>query len=336
MIQNQTHHPTPTAEYGNYDEIIQQMKQNPLDFDQIDAADDEFSKEKQKERNDATINRQSIIQMEAMEAFEEYVNDEEEKLDPVVSEKVFQVKNLETGEILDIRNSEYLEMLNQQYAQLSSSTRDSRRSNTSQFKDFNKQVKTNNNRLLDLVEDNKFEQIKEFLAQKDCPVDLNMRGLGGNTLLHTAAIEGYREICELLLQKGASIDSKNKMNQTPLHIAAKRNDLKLVELLISCKANVNAQDLDKNTPLHFSSYMGHHEIIQELFKGKPDTTLKNEFGQTAYDMACNLETKKQFELQGVTKGTEQYLKGMIGDSYVGHSRSDHITRLLYQSRKNTE
>ena len=50
----------------------------------------------------------------------------------------------------------------------------------------------------------------------------------GWTPLHKAAYEGYREIVELLIAKGANVNAKNKYGTTPLDMA---NDRETADLL---------------------------------------------------------------------------------------------------------
>ena len=72
----------------------------------------------------------------------------------------------------------------------------------------------------------------------------------GWTPLHKAAYEGYREIVELLIAKGADVNAKNKRGMTPLHLAAEYGRNQVVELLIAKGADVNAEDEDGETPLN--------------------------------------------------------------------------------------
>jgi len=57
---------------------------------------------------------------------------------------------------------------------------------------------------------------------------------------------GHKEIVELLIAKGADVNSKDKSGYTPLHGAA--TDV-TVELLIAEGADVNAKGDDGSTPL---------------------------------------------------------------------------------------
>lgn len=53
----------------------------------------------------------------------------------------------------------------------------------------------------------------------DRGVDANAAGGDGNTAIHTAALRGLNRVIELLAQRGATLDVKNKKGQTPLALA---------------------------------------------------------------------------------------------------------------------
>ena len=72
----------------------------------------------------------------------------------------------------------------------------------------------------------------------------------GGTPLHVAAMEGYNEIAELLIAKGADVNAWDGNGKTSLHLAATKE---IVELLIDKGANVNAQRDNGDTPLDWAN-----------------------------------------------------------------------------------
>ena len=97
------------------------------------------------------------------------------------------------------------------------------------------------------------------------------------------------EIIELFLKHGAKINSKNKDGETPLHIMAQhRANYDCLELLIDAGANPDAQDNDGCTPLmdavHHPQAMMRKDLIRNLAENS-DTSIKNNAGKTAYDLA---------------------------------------------------
>ena len=73
---------------------------------------------------------------------------------------------------------------------------------------------------------------------------------------------GHLEIVKFLLEKGASIDSKNDYGSTPLHLASMKGHLEIVKLLLGEGANIDAKDENGSTPLHWASR--HPEIVELL------------------------------------------------------------------------
>ena len=51
--------------------------------------------------------------------------------------------------------------------------------------------------------------------------DVNVKAVGGGTLLFIAAHEGYREVAELLIAEGADVNETNDSGETPLNWAKK-------------------------------------------------------------------------------------------------------------------
>jgi hypothetical protein len=98
----------------------------------------------------------------------------------------------------------------------------------------------------------------------------------GWTPLHKAAYEGYREIVELLIAKGADVNAKNKRGMTPLHLAAEYGRNQVVELLIAKGADVNAEDEDGETPLNRAIKVKQTDLADRLRKhgGKTGEELK--------------------------------------------------------------
>jgi len=102
----------------------------------------------------------------------------------------------------------------------------------------------------------------------------------GWTALHHAAFKGQKEVAELLIDKGADVNAKDKNGGTPLHIASSRGQKEIAELLIASNAEVNAMILFGSykgiTPLDFATKFNRTEIADLLRKhgGKTGEELK--------------------------------------------------------------
>lgn len=101
--------------------------------------------------------------------------------------------------------------------------------------------------------------------------DINLCLLNGSRPIHSAASRGTAEHVRIILDAGASIDSKNESGRTPLHWAADGMNWDVVELLLEKKANPNLKTDEAGiTPLdmaHLARKMPHWKRRQNETKG---------------------------------------------------------------------
>jgi hypothetical protein len=91
------------------------------------------------------------------------------------------------------------------------------------------------------------EAIKKYLA---AGADINaLDNEVGMTLLMWASLFGQTETIELLIQKGADVNAKNRSGTTPLHGATFLGQIEAVELLIQKGADADARTNEGATPL---------------------------------------------------------------------------------------
>jgi len=83
--------------------------------------------------------------------------------------------------------------------------------------------------------------------------------------LHWAALLGYENIVQLLLEYGASVHEKARGDNSPLHYAALAGSKTVINLLIDAGADVNVEDKYRGlTPLHWAAKTGDVEIARLL------------------------------------------------------------------------
>ena len=103
-------------------------------------------------------------------------------------------------------------------------------------------------------------QLREILADA---AQLNATDGNGDTPLHrvlrdndSGTAAARKEMVALLLEKGASVQARNRAGQTPLHLAAagyEEISREIIGLLLDKNADVKARDRDGNTPLHYAN-----------------------------------------------------------------------------------
>lgn len=115
----------------------------------------------------------------------------------------------------------------------------------------------------------------------------------GDTLLHNCCARGrkgasFREIAELLIQKGAKVDARNERGETPMHHAARYGGAMMVRSMILARADLNARDLDGHTPLHAAALgIDNEDGMRELLGARPDVNSRDRIGQTSLHMIAN-------------------------------------------------
>ena len=88
-----------------------------------------------------------------------------------------------------------------------------------------------------------------------------------------------------MLDGGASVFEADALEQTALFYAAWYRHLDVCSLLLDRRANVNQPNKLKNTPLHSAVWSGNLSVVKLLVERGADVILKNDFGQTASDVA---------------------------------------------------
>ncbi|SVA62007.1 uncharacterized protein METZ01_LOCUS114861 [marine metagenome] len=73
-----------------------------------------------------------------------------------------------------------------------------------------------NRALIEATATGNVEAIKKAIADG---ADVNVKAVGGGTLLFIAAHEGHREVAELLITEGADVNETNGSGETPLDYA---------------------------------------------------------------------------------------------------------------------
>ncbi|XP_016067319.1 PREDICTED: histone-lysine N-methyltransferase EHMT1 isoform X1 [Miniopterus natalensis] len=99
--------------------------------------------------------------------------------------------------------------------------------------------------------------------------------------LHAAAEAGHVDICHMLIQAGANIDTCSEDQRTPLMEAAENNHLDAVRYLIKAGALVDPKDAEGSTCLHLAAKKGHYDVVQYLLSnGQMDVNCQDDGGWT--------------------------------------------------------
>ena len=110
--------------------------------------------------------------------------------------------------------------------------------------------------------------------------NVNIGGSDGRKPLHNT---GSAEIAQVLLDHGATVDSRTKYGETPLHLAACHGVTDLMKTFIQSGADVNATMKGGDTPLHHAVRFNEPDAINLLIEHGAKEDLKNSYNYSPRD-----------------------------------------------------
>src|SRR5215831_4128154 len=134
---------------------------------------------------------------------------------------------------------------------------------------------------------------------------------GGSTALLHAAGYGPLASVELLIDKCAGVNARNRRGSTPLHWAI--HDEAKVRLLLAKGADVNARQAQGRTPLFLAAMLGNSvPTMRVLFTAGADPNLASVNGQTPLMMAARFNVEAMQLL--IEKGADVNAKDGAGET----------------------
>jgi len=130
------------------------------------------------------------------------------------------------------------------------------------------------------------EQVQFMVDQK--PDVINELSNHGFYPLGIAAHFGKEDIVRILLRNRANPNSssQNGYQVFPLHSALSNDQNNIAKMLIEAGAEVNVLQSSKTSPLHLAAQHGNIDLIIILLENGANIAIRNDFGQTAADMAA--------------------------------------------------
>ena len=106
------------------------------------------------------------------------------------------------------------------------------------------------------------ENVRYLVGLKE--VDVNHTSEDGYTVLHCAGENNYPVVCQVLIDAGADIETKENKGRPPLHKASSSGALNVVKVLVEAGADVCVTDNTGRTCLIFAAMFGHTETVRYL------------------------------------------------------------------------
>lgn len=136
--------------------------------------------------------------------------------------------------------------------------------------------------------------IVKYLIERKASV--HSKNINGTTALHTAVKKGNVEIVKLLLEAGADPNSQDSLGNTALLINPEKSQGEIIDLLLEYKANPKAKSLYGDTALHVAIMVGMDvEILKKLKDAGADINERNKVGVTP--IAIAVDNKLQNHVQ---------------------------------------
>ena len=105
-------------------------------------------------------------------------------------------------------------------------------------------------------------------------VQLDQPDYNGRTALHHAATKKHADVVQVLIDAGADIEAKTRLDRSSLHKASGSGGLDIVKMLVSAGADVRAINSDGHTCLFTASFQGHTDIVRYLV-GLPEVEVNH-------------------------------------------------------------
>ena len=141
--------------------------------------------------------------------------------------------------------------------------------------------------------------LKLLLSYRKIDPDLKeLKMVGGYAAIHHACLEGHAECVQVLADNGADVNIKadGSNGETPLHICCKLNMKQCAKALIERGASMDSRDKYGNNPSFWAVSKQHYDIMRELNLPPSKSANAQEF------LKLQMSTIKGFTLPAVGGG----------------------------------
>ena len=138
----------------------------------------------------------------------------------------------------------------------------------------------------------------------------------GWTAAHFAASYGITDAFTYLHRRGKSLDDKTSDGQTPLMLACVNDKVEAATKLLSLHCKINAVDSKHETALHKAVRRNDDLLARILVSAECDTTLRNNDGETAGDIALktgNPALEKALEAASISGASPTLLRKFLNN-----------------------
>ncbi len=175
--------------------------------------------------------------------------------------------------------------------------------------------------------------IAEVIINKGA--DINFKDRWGHTALMYAAKYGNANMVNYFLSKGADINVAGTDGETPVSAAAFDGNVEVLTKFLDYGADINIQDDYGNTPLMKAAINGNQKALGVLIEYGANVNIQNKDGLTALMLASESGRYNTAKLL-LDNGADTSIKDNAGENVLDHARKfdhSHIVALLRQYMK---
>ncbi|KAJ3181831.1 hypothetical protein HDU85_003346 [Gaertneriomyces sp. JEL0708] len=154
--------------------------------------------------------------------------------------------------------------------------------------------------------------VKYLVRETGALVDITDRE--GETPLLKAAMNGHAGVVQYLVDQGADVNHQDSDGWSALHNGASRARTSIVKLLLAAGAIVDAKSSTGHTPLMSAAAKGYADVVKILLTHRADPLLKNNFGDSAYDLAA--QSEEAFICEILQEAEQDWIERMAPPSAV--------------------
>jgi ankyrin repeat protein len=171
------------------------------------------------------------------------------------------------------------------------------------------------------------KEMVKFVLDRGKSININDTGEWGLTPLYLSVDYGFYDIAELLINKGADINFKDKYGDYCINKAAFRGSYDIVRLFISKGADIYVKDQDGGTLLLYGARSGSMDLVTYLINKGLDVNVKDKYGNTVLHYAASSGSVELIKFL-IDKGLDVNTKNAKGISILHCAASSGSLELV--------
>lgn len=148
-----------------------------------------------------------------------------------------------------------------------------------------------NTLLMTAAKNGYFEMVTYLIAEG---ADINAINSVGQTALNLSVFYGKNSIAEFLIQNEADVNkTDNRFILTPLTAAIRSNNMALGEILLQKGAKINTTDgINNFSPIMWATLYQNKDFVSLLLQYNPDLSIISKYNQNVFEMTTDKEILK--------------------------------------------